>query len=108
MYSVKLIDTHFWMHTIGVVVYIVAMWIAGVMQGLMWRATDPDNGTLVYSFVEALNATKPYYLFRLGGGLIVLSGMFVMAWNVFKTYQLAASAVTAQPVLPPDVADARA
>ncbi|MDE2121535.1 MAG: cytochrome-c oxidase, cbb3-type subunit I, partial [Betaproteobacteria bacterium] len=51
MYSVKLIDTHFWLHTIGVVVYIASMWIAGVMQGLMWRATDPDNGTLVYSFV---------------------------------------------------------
>ncbi len=108
MYSVKLIDTHFWMHTIGVVVYIASMWIAGVMQGLMWRATDPDNGTLVYSFVESLNATKPYYLFRLGGGLIVLSGMFVMAWNVFKTFQQARGAVTAQPVLPPDAADARA
>ncbi len=108
MYSVKLIDTHFWMHTIGVVLYITAMWIAGVMQGLMWRATDPDNGTLVYSFVEALNATKPYYLFRLGGGLIVLGGMFVMAWNVFKTYQQASGAITAQAVLPPDVSDARA
>lgn len=108
MYSVKLIDTHFWLHTIGVVVYIASMWIAGVMQGLMWRATDPDNGTLVYSFVESLNATKPYYLFRLGGGLIVLSGMFVMAWNVFKTFQQARGAVMAQPVLPPDAADARA
>ncbi|WP_017462978.1 cytochrome-c oxidase, cbb3-type subunit I [Dyella ginsengisoli] len=108
MYSVKLIDTHFWLHTIGVVVYIASMWIAGVMQGLMWRATDPDNGTLVYSFVESLNATKPYYLFRLGGGLIVLSGMFVMAWNVFKTFQQARGAIVAQPVLPADAADARA
>jgi cytochrome c oxidase cbb3-type subunit 1 len=72
----------------------------------MWRATDPDNGTLVYSFVEALNATKPYYLFRLGGGLIVLAGMFVMAWNVFKTYRQAAP--VAQAVMPPDAADARA
>jgi cytochrome c oxidase cbb3-type subunit 1 len=108
MYSIKLIDTHFWLHTIGVVVYIATMWIAGVTQGLMWRATDPENGTLVYSFVEALNATKPYYLFRLCGGLIVLSGMLVMAWNVFKTFRLAAASTAPQAVLPPDVSDARA
>jgi cytochrome c oxidase cbb3-type subunit 1 len=108
MYSTKLIDTHFWLHTIGVVVYIATMWIAGVTQGLMWRATDPENGTLVYSFVEALNATKPYYLFRLCGGLIVLSGMLVMAWNVFKTFRLAAASTAPQAVLPPDLSDARA
>jgi cytochrome c oxidase cbb3-type subunit 1 len=108
MYSIKLIDTHFWLHTIGVVVYIATMWIAGVTQGLMWRATDPENGTLVYSFVEALNATKPYYLFRLCGGLIVLSGMLVMAWNVFKTFRLAEASTAPQAVLPPDVSDARA
>ncbi|WP_243047912.1 cytochrome-c oxidase, cbb3-type subunit I [Dyella sp. RRB7] len=108
MYSIKLIDTHFWLHTIGLVVYIASMWIAGVTQGLMWRATDPENGTLVYSFVEALNATKPYYLFRLGGGLIVLSGMLVMGWNVFKTFRLAAASTAPQPLLPPDAADARA
>ncbi|BBD79338.1 cytochrome-c oxidase, cbb3-type subunit I [Aerosticca soli] len=107
MYSTKLVDTHFWLHTIGLVVYIASMWIAGVMQGLMWRATDPENGTLVYSFVESLNATKPYYLFRLGGGVIVLSGMLVMAWNVLKTFQQAKAPV-AHPVLPPDAADARA
>src|SRR6187455_84468 len=63
MYSVKLIDTHFWIHTLGVVFYIAAMWIAGVMQGLMWRATNAD-GTLTYTFVESLNATYPYYLGR--------------------------------------------
>jgi cytochrome c oxidase cbb3-type subunit 1 len=108
MYSTKLIDTHFWLHTIGVVVYIATMWIAGVTQGLMWRATDPENGTLIYSFVEALNATKPYYLFRLCGGLIVLSGMFVMAWNVFKTFRLAAASTAPQVVLPPDLSDVRA
>jgi cytochrome c oxidase cbb3-type subunit 1 len=84
MYSVRAIDAHFWIHTIGVVLYIVSMWIAGVMQGLMWRATNPD-GTLTYSFVEALNATYPYYLIRLGGGLLVLCGMLLMAWNVLKT-----------------------
>src|SRR5690606_32689809 len=81
MHSIKAIDLHFWLHTAGVVLYIVSMWIAGVMQGLMWRATNPD-GTLTYSFVEALNATYPYYLIRFGGGVVILSGMFVMAWNV--------------------------
>ncbi|MET3928881.1 cytochrome c oxidase cbb3-type subunit 1 [Lysobacter sp. OAE881] len=106
MYSVKAIDLHFWLHTVGVVFYIVSMWIAGVMQGLMWRATNPD-GTLTYSFVEALNATYPYYLGRLLGGLIVLSGMFVMAWNVIRTWQQARDLVPT-PVMPPDAASAHA
>ena len=106
MYSTKWIDVHFWLHTFGVMFYIVAMWIAGVMQGLMWRATNPD-GTLTYSFVEALNATYPYYLVRLGGGLIVLSGMLLMAVNVWKTFAMA-KAPAPQPVLVPDMADARA
>ena len=85
MYSTRLINTHFWVHTIGVVVYIAAMWIAGVMQGLMWRATN-DDGTLTYTFVEALKATYPYYALRLVGGLLVLSGLFIMAWNMWKTF----------------------
>jgi cytochrome c oxidase cbb3-type subunit 1 len=106
MYSTKWIDVHFWLHTFGVMFYIVAMWIAGVMQGLMWRATNPD-GTLTYSFVEALNATYPYYLVRLGGGLVVLTGMLLMAANVWKTFAMA-KAPAPQPVLAPDMADARA
>ena len=106
MYSVKAIDTHFWLHTLGVVFYIASMWIAGVMQGLMWRATNAD-GTLTYSFVESLNATYPYYLIRLGGGLLVLSGMFVMAWNTWKTFQTAKSLAN-QPVLPVNVSEAKA
>ena len=84
MYSVKAIDVHFWTSTIGVVMYITSMWIAGVMQGLMWRAFN-DDGTLTYSFVESLVATKPYYIIRLMGGLLFLSGMFFMAWNTWKT-----------------------
>jgi cytochrome c oxidase cbb3-type subunit 1 len=84
MWSTRLIDWHFWTTTIGVVLYVVAMWIAGVMQGLMWRATN-DDGSLTYSFVEALNATYPYYAVRLLGGLMVLSGMGLMAYNVYKT-----------------------
>ncbi len=106
MHSVKLIDTHFWVHTLGVVVYIAAMWIAGVMQGLMWRATN-DDGTLTYTFVEALNSTYPYYLARLFGGLLVLGGMLLMAWNVFRTWREAGE-FTAQGVLPPDASEARA
>ena len=84
MYSSKLIDTHFWIATIGVVLYITAMWISGVMQGLMWRAVNAD-GTLTYSFVESLEATYPFYFVRLLGGLLFLSGMFIMAYNVYKT-----------------------
>jgi cytochrome c oxidase cbb3-type subunit I len=106
MHSSRWIDTHFWMHTIGVVFYIAAMWIAGVMQGLMWRATNAD-GTLTYTFVESLNATYPYYLVRLGGGVLVLSGMILMAVNVWKTWQLAQSPPLAA-VLPPDPSQARA
>jgi cytochrome c oxidase cbb3-type subunit 1 len=84
MYSTRLIDVHFWTTTIGIVLYVASMWIAGVMQGLMWRATNAD-GTLTYTFIESLAATYPYYAVRLLGGLLVLSGMFLMAWNVWKT-----------------------
>jgi cytochrome c oxidase cbb3-type subunit 1 len=84
MYSIKLIEAHFWIATIGVVLYITAMWIAGVMQGLMWRAVNAD-GTLTYSFVESVKATYPYYAVRLLGGFLFLSGMLIMAWNVWKT-----------------------
>ncbi|HJV62800.1 MAG TPA: cytochrome-c oxidase, cbb3-type subunit I [Albitalea sp.] len=84
MYSTKAIELHFWIATLGVVLYIAAMWIAGVMQGLMWRALNAD-GTLVYTFVEGVKATWPFYLVRLTGGLLYLSGMLVMVWNVVKT-----------------------
>ncbi len=93
MYSTRAIELHFWIATIGIVLYIAAMWIAGVMQGLMWRAVNPD-GTLVYSFVESVKATYPFYVIRLGGGLLYLSGMFIMAWNVVKTV-MAGKAVSA-------------
>jgi cytochrome c oxidase cbb3-type subunit 1 len=60
------------------------MWIAGVMQGLMWRAVNPD-GTLTYSFAEAVKATYPYYAIRLAGGTLFLAGMLIMAWNMART-----------------------
>src|ERR1700744_740559 len=84
MYSTRAIELHFWMATIGIVLYIAAMWIAGVMQGLMWRAINPD-GTLTYTFVESVKATYPYYVVRLIGGLMYLAGMVVMVWNVVMT-----------------------
>ena len=84
MHSVRAIELHFWIATIGVVLYIAAMWIAGVMQGLMWRAVNPD-GTLVYSFVEGVKATYPFYVVRLVGGVLYLVGMLIMAWNVVMT-----------------------
>jgi cytochrome c oxidase cbb3-type subunit I len=84
MWSVKLMDAHFWIATIGIVLYVTAMWIAGVMQGLMWRALNAD-GTLTYTFVESLEATYPYYAVRLLGGLMFLSGMLIMAYNVWRT-----------------------
>ena len=84
MYSVKAIEIHFWMATIGIVIYIAAMWIAGVMQGLMWRAVNAD-GTLTYTFVESVKATFPFYVLRLLGGTLYLVGMCVMLWNTLKT-----------------------
>ena len=84
MYSSRAIEMHFWIATIGIVLYIAAMWIAGVMQGLMWRAVNTD-GTLVYSFVESVKATFPFYVIRLCGGLLYLLGMLIMAWNVIMT-----------------------
>jgi cytochrome c oxidase cbb3-type subunit 1 len=84
MYSMKAIELHFWMATIGIVLYITALWISGVMEGLMWRAINPD-GTLAYTFIESVKAKHPYYIIRLLGGILYLSGMLVMLWNVIKT-----------------------
>jgi len=102
MYSMKLIDVHFWTTTIGIVLYVASMWIAGVMQGLMWRATNTD-GTLTYTFVESLAATYPYYAVRLLGGVLVLSGMFIMIYNVVKTIG-AGSSEKDVPVMAPAAA----
>ena len=98
MFSVRAIELHFWVATVGIVLYIAAMWIAGVMQGLMWRAVNPD-GTLVYSFVERVKATYPFYMIRLGGGLLYLGGMFIMAWNVVMTVKGVKPAVARIPML---------
>ncbi len=103
MYSVKLITAHFWIATIGVVLYIASMWIAGVMQGLMWRATNPD-GTLTYSFVESVKASYPFWSIRLLGGVLFLSGMLIMLYNMVKT--IAGEKAYSAPVLAPQTAHA--
>jgi cytochrome c oxidase cbb3-type subunit 1 len=101
MHSKKLIELHFWIATIGIVLYIASMWIAGVMQGLMWRATNAD-GTLTYSFVESVKETYPFWKIRLLGGLMFLSGMLIMAYNMFLT--MAGGKAVNAPVLAPAAA----
>jgi cytochrome c oxidase cbb3-type subunit 1 len=97
MWSTRLIDWHFWTTTIGIVLYVAAMWIAGVMQGLMWRATNAD-GTLTYTFIESIASTFPYYVVRLLGGTIVFGGMLLMLYNVYRT--IAARQTLAETPIP--------
>ena len=84
LYSLKLVEVHFWTATIGIVLYIASMWVAGIMQGLMWRAVNAD-GTLTYSFVESVQAMHPYYIVRTLGGAFFLLGALVMAYNLWRT-----------------------
>jgi cytochrome c oxidase cbb3-type subunit 1 len=88
MHSIGLINTHFWLATIGTVLYIASMWVNGIAQGLMWRAINED-GTLTYSFVEALEASHPGFVVRMIGGAIFFAGMLVMAYNTWRTVQAA-------------------
>jgi cytochrome c oxidase cbb3-type subunit I len=96
IYSKKLIETHFWIATIGIVLYITSMWISGIMQGLMWRAINSD-GTLTYSFVESVQAMHPFYIVRAGGGALFLTGMLIMAYNLTKTIAQGKAAVASIP-----------
>ena len=96
LYSLKLVEVHFWTSTIGIVLYISSMWVAGIMQGLMWRATNAD-GTLTYSFVESVQAMHPYYIVRFLGGAFFLFGTLVMAWNIWRTIAGAKPAVATIP-----------
>jgi len=102
MHSIKAIELHFWMATVGIVLYIAALWISGVMEGLMWRAINAD-GTLTYTFVESVKAKQPYYIIRVLGGLLYLGGMIIMLWNVIKT---ATSGKAATATIPPVAAHA--
>ena len=96
IYNTRLIELHFWVATIGIVLYIVSMWVSGIMQGLMWRAVN-DDGTLTYSFVESVQAMHPYYITRFLGGVLFLSGILIMAWNLWKTIAGARPADAAIP-----------
>jgi cytochrome c oxidase cbb3-type subunit 1 len=88
MYSMKLINFHFWLATIGTVLYIVAMWVSGIMQGLMWRAYD-EYGMLAYTFAESVAAMHPYYVMRTMGGILFTSGAVVMLYNIIMTVKMA-------------------
>jgi cytochrome c oxidase cbb3-type subunit 1 len=84
VYSLKLVDMHLWIATLGIVVYICAMWVSGIMQGLMWRSYD-GMGFLQYSFVETVMAMHPFYILRMLGGLLYLSGALIMVYNFWRT-----------------------
>jgi cytochrome c oxidase cbb3-type subunit 1 len=90
LYSTRLVAWHYWIATLGIVFYISAMWVAGIMQGLMWRAYD-QFGFLQYSFAESVNAMHPYYVIRLIGGLLFLTGALIMVYNLIQTVRAPAS-----------------
>jgi len=97
MYSDSLVNMHFWMATIGTVVYVVAMWVSGIMQGLMWRDYD-EYGALTYTFVESVSAMHPYYAMRVVGGAIFNLGTWVMLFNVVMTVRQASAAHSTEAV----------
>jgi cytochrome c oxidase cbb3-type subunit I len=103
MWSLRLVNWHFWLATLGIVLYITAMWVSGILQGLMWRAYT-QLGFLEYSFIETVAAMKPFYVIRATGGALFLTGALVMVFNVWKTItvgeQLKAE-MTPQPNLVP-------
>ncbi|MEM9330894.1 MAG: cytochrome-c oxidase, cbb3-type subunit I [Pseudomonadota bacterium] len=84
LYSLKLVNWHLWLATLGIVVYAAVMWVAGITQGLMWREYD-DQGFLVNSFIETVSAIHPEYVMRTLGGVLYLSGALIMAYNIWRT-----------------------
>jgi cytochrome c oxidase cbb3-type subunit 1 len=98
LYSARLVETHFWVATVGIVLYITSMWISGVTQGLMWRAVNPD-GTLAYSFIEVVQAMHAFYVVRFLGGVSFLTGMVLMGYNLWRT--VVGSRPVAVPVAEP-------
>jgi len=91
LYSVRLAAWHYWIATLGIVFYISSMWVAGIEEGLMWRAYDA-NGFLQYSFIESVMAVHPFYIIRMMGGAMFLIGAFLMAYNLFMTVNSATTA----------------
>ena len=84
LYSLRMVDWHLWLATIGIVIYAAVMWVAGITQGLMWREYD-DQGFLVNSFIDTVNALHPEYVMRMVGGLLYLFGALIMVFNIYKT-----------------------
>jgi cytochrome c oxidase cbb3-type subunit 1 len=84
LYSMRLVEWHFWLSTIGIVLYITSMWVAGITQGLMWRAYD-KLGFLKYSFIETVDALHWPYIIRAGGGALFVIGSLLMVYNVYMT-----------------------
>ncbi len=84
LYSLRLVNWHFWVSTIGIVLYITSMWVAGILQGLMWRAYN-SLGFLEYSFIETVEAMHPFYVIRALGGALFLVGALIMCWNIYRT-----------------------
>ncbi len=105
LYSLKLVSYHFWIATVGILLYITAMWISGIMQGLMWRSYD-ELGFLQYSFIETVAAMHPFYVIRALGGILFLAGALIMAWNVWKTIAVGPAEAGAPTRTVPDAARA--
>jgi cytochrome c oxidase cbb3-type subunit 1 len=99
LYSLKLVNWHFWIATLGIVLYISAMWVSGIMQGLMWRAYTA-LGFLEYSFIETVEAMHPFYVIRAAGGALFVIGSLIMAWNLWMTVRAGEEEVTS-PALQP-------
>ena len=85
LYSKSLMATQFWIQTLGIVLYFTSMWIAGITQGMMWRAHD-EFGNLAYSFMDTVDVLHPYYALRGTGGLLYLTGVIIFAYNIYKTW----------------------
>ena len=96
IYSKSLVETQFWLQTVAIVLYFTSMWIAGITQGMMWRAYD-EYGSLVYSFIDTVEVLQPYYTIRAIGGLLYLIGLFMWAYNMYKT-ATASRVLTKEPV----------
>ena len=84
LYSLRLVNWHFWIATIGIVVYVTSMWVSGILQGLMWRSYT-SLGFLEYSFIETVQAMHPFYVIRALGGALFLTGTLIMAFNLWRT-----------------------
>jgi cytochrome c oxidase cbb3-type subunit I len=99
LYSLKLVSWHFWLATIGIVLYASAMWVSGIMEGLMWREVDA-NGFLVNAFADTVSAKYPMYVVRMLGGLLFLGGAIIMCYNLWMTVRSQPARVTTHAAVP--------